>query len=60
MMSNAVRVWVSWAVSRWFWARSRSTLPLVATLKPDTDLRESASRYRPPASRAAVHSLMCE
>ena len=60
MMSNAIRVWVSWAVRRTFWARNRSTSPLVDPFEAVDDLRASPSPETAPASRAAVHSLMWE
>ena len=62
MMSNAVRVWASWAVSRTFWASSRPISPrsLADPFEPAADLRASASPARAPTSRARVHSLMRE
>src|ERR1035437_4596672 len=62
MMSNAVRVWVSWAVRRTFWARNRATSPrsLADPFVPRVDPRAPPSLDSAPASRARAHSLMWE
>src|ERR1035437_6637691 len=62
MMSNAVRVWVSWAVKRTFWARNRATSPrsLADPFELRVDVGAPPSPVRAPASRAEVHSLIWE